>query len=243
MPTATNAVASSLQALTEQYRLITDNLANVSTPGFKRKRVSFGQTLADAVGLGEPAPATGQISAISAVDFSQGPLTRTDKALDLALEGTGFFTLQTVDGELYTRCGKFRVNAQRQLVDPAGRIVGGDGGAPIVLPPTASTLDVQVSRDGTVRAGGATVGRLGIVSFSDLSKLVPEGNGCFQALPDAGRQDAKVGVLQGFVEGSNVSAVEELVGLITVTRLYEANLKSISVQDEQMKTILQVAMS
>ena len=248
MSDAIDAVSSSLEALNEQYRSITDNLANANTPGFKRVRISFAQTLAEALagsaGSQEPAAGTGQVLANSAIDFSQGALTQTGRALDLALGNAGFFTLKTVDGELYTRCGKFHVNDQRQLVDAAGRIVGGSGGAPIVVPPTVSTMDIRVTREGDVRAGGRSIGRLEIVDFTDRSKLAPKGSDCFEALAGAGRRDAEVpAVRQGYLESSNVSVVEELVGLIMVTRLYEANIKSISVQDEQMKNLLEVAMS
>jgi len=245
MPDGVHPVSSSLQALAEQYRTITDNLANANTPGFKRQRVSFAQTLSQAVaGSTESTPPTGNISARSALDFSQGSLTQTGATLDLALEGKGFFVIKTLEGDLYTRCGKFRVDGQRQIVDPSGRIVAGTGGGPIVLPASRSTSDLHVSQNGTVHAGGAPVGRLEIVDFDDLSVLTQKSNGCFQAADGAEPQDAEAPcVRQGFVEGSNVSLVDELVGLITVTRLYEANVKSISVQDEQMKTILQVAMS
>ena len=178
------------------------------------------------------------------MDFSQGSLTQTGAALDLALQGRGFFVIKTLEGDLYTRCGKFRANGQRQIVDPSGRLVAGTGGGPIVLPASQSTSDVHVSQNGTIHAGDAPVGRLEIVDFDDLSLLTQKGNGCFEAAADAGRKEAEApSVRQGFVESSNVSLVDELVGLITVSRLYEANLKSISVQDEQMKTILEVAMS
>jgi len=245
MPSSIDAVSTSLEALTEQYRSITDNLANANTPGFKRMRVSFAQTLAEALaGAEEPAAGTGHVSANSAVDFSQGALTPTGRALDLALAGKGFFTLKTPDGERYTRCGKFHLNEQRQLVDTVGRIVGGTGGAPIVVPPTVSTMDIRVTREGDLRAGETSIGRLEIVDFADRSKLAPKGSDCFEALAGAGRGDAVAPtVRQGYLEGSNVSVVEELVGLIMVTRLYEANIKSISVQDEQMKNLLEVAMS
>ncbi|MGB2823922.1 MAG: flagellar hook-basal body protein [Phycisphaerae bacterium] len=248
MPSSIDAVSSSLEALTEQYRSITGNLANANTPGFKRTRVSFEQTLAEAVSGSasseQSGPATGQVSANGAIDFSQGAMTQTGRALDLALGGRGFFTLKTVDGELYTRSGKLHVNDQRQLVDSVGRIVGGSGGAPIVAPATVSTMDIRVTREGDVRAGGTSIGRLEIVDFDDLSKLAPRGSDCFEALEGAGRKDAVApAVRQRHLESSNVSVVEELVGLIMVTRLYEANIKSISVQDEQMKNILEVAMS
>ena len=247
MPTLPSATASSLEALTQEYRAITNNLANVNTPGFKRARTSFRQLL-DA--MSTPADASGEAQApggtvypVSAIDFSQGVLTRTGRSLDLALEGDGFFELETTEGPLYTRSGKFHVNAQRQLVDGAGRLVAGQAG-PISLPPGVPPGQVGVSRDGGIRAGGSEIGRPRIVRFDQPSELVPAGDGCFRAPAGVAATEATdVSVHQGYVESSNVSAVEELIGLITVTRLYQANVKMLTAQDESLERILDVAAS
>ena len=244
MGESASAIASSLTALTEQYRSITNNLANASTPGFKRTRTSFQQLLDGATGQGPVSSSTaGQVQQASAIDFTQGVPTPTGRALDAALEGEGFFVLETPDGPLYTRCGKFRGSGSGQLVDPMGRLVSGDGG-PISFPPTVGMSKIAISRDGTIRAGTQSLGKLRVVTFADPSQLTPVGQGCFRAPAGAEMREAEnVQVHQGFVESSNVSVVEELVGLITVTRMYEANLKSVQVQDESMKNLLNVAMS
>ena len=238
--------ASSLEALTEQYRAITNNLANVNTPGFKRTRTSFQQLLdqaAAAAAADESLPPQAEVTAISGVDFSQGALSHTGRALDLALGGEGFFVLETPDGPLYTRSGKFHVNVQRQLVDGAGRLVASQGG-PITIPPEVSPMAVLVSSDGVLHAGSEELGKLQVAQFEHPSELIPVGSGCFQAPDAAGRKEAEnFSVHQGSVESSNVSLVEELIGLITVTRLYQANIKSMTTQDQAMKQILDVALS
>jgi len=246
MPGNSNAIASGLDALTQQYRTITNNLANASTPGFKRTRTTFRQLLDGATARpGSPADAQAsrRIAPQNSLDFTQGMMTHTGRNLDVALDGEGFFVLDTPDGPLYTRCGKFRSNGEGQLVDPAGRLVAGDNG-PITVPPSVSAADVSIARDGRVSAGGQSLGKLRIVQFPDPAQLTPVGSGCFQAKASAEVKDAeKVGVQQGFYESSNVSVMEELVDLLTVTRLYEANIKSIAAQDEKGKQLLQVAMS
>jgi len=185
----------------------------------------------------------GTITAETSIDFSQGNLVRTDQPLDLALEGKGFFVVETPDGPVYTRAGTFHVNHLGRLVDAAGRGVAGEGG-PITVPNTVGFTETSVSPEGRVYAAGADIGKLRMVTFEDESALSSVGEGNYQAPTSAAPQPAtKATVHQGFREASNVNVVEALVGLITVTRLYEANIKAIASQDEQMKTILQAALS
>lgn len=230
---------SSLQALSDQYHAIAHNLANVNTAGYKRRCSSFLQLLQEAQALSDIALIVDQVS----IDFSQGALTCTGRALDLGLEGKGFFVLETPEGPLYSRSGVFRTNAEGQLVDSSGRTIAGEGG-PIVIPSTASTAAVGVSADGSISVAGQGVGKFRLVEFENEMDLVPVGGNCFRAPVDAVTTPAtNTAVRQGFQEASNVRVVGELVGLITVTRLYEANLKAIQTQDETLKNILQVAMA
>ena len=244
MADAIQATGWSLEALQRQFQAITHNLSNADTVGYKSRRASFARVLEP---LLQNNPATaglgGRIVGNISADLTQGALTRTGRALDLALDGEGFFVIETPEGPLYTRSGTFRANEQNQLVDAAGRTVAGDGGQ-IVIPNTVSTEKVHVSRDGTVSAGGQSIGKLRIVKFDDPGKLVPLNASCFRAPAGATPQaDEQAEVHQGYRETSNVNIVEEMVNLIMVTRMYEANLKTVTVQDERMKSILQVAMS
>ncbi len=235
--------STSIDALQHQYLVITHNLANASTAGFKRSQTVFEQVLASRLAA---AGASEEVQTHTAVDFTQGPLVQTGRSLDLALTGKGLFVVEdpaAPGGRLYTRNGVFRTNAARQLVDAAGRLVQGDAG-PIVLPDSVGIERVSVSREGQVSAGGQAIGKLQVVSFEDESVLQPVGASTFRAAADVQPAPATgFGVHQGFQEGSNVSTVEELVRLIMVTRLYEANIKTAKVQDERMANILRVAMS
>jgi flagellar basal body rod protein FlgG len=230
------AVSANMDALTEQYRTITQNIANANTSGYKRSVTSFASTLAAAQG-GASAP-SGQTQ----TDFTQGHLMQTGRNLDLALEGKGFFEVDTPQGVTYTRGGVFNLNPQGQLVDFAGNPVAGESG-PITVPRTAGANSLTVSATGDVSAGGQKLGKLKIVEFPSGTKLESLGNCCYRAPVGALTQPVtKTVVHQDCQEASNVSIVEEMVDLVKVTRMYEANAKTITTQDEGGKALLRVAM-
>ncbi|MBM4017745.1 MAG: flagellar hook basal-body protein [Planctomycetes bacterium] len=236
----TNVNAAGMGALGRQYEAIAHNLANASTPGYKRL---FCTLVGGAPGAaGGPGGAAAPILGESSVDFTQGAIVHTGRPLDLALHGKGFFVVETPQGERYTRNGTFQTSAQGQLVDSGGRTVAGDAG-PIVIPRTAGEAGVSVAADGRIQAGSTVLGKLRIVEFEKPEALVPAGEGSFRAPRTAAPLPAaKTTVQQGFQEASNVSVVNELVGLITVTRLYEANANIMNKRGEMAKTIIQVAM-
>ena len=243
-------ITSSLVALGDRYRGVAHNLANANTVGFKKRLSMFAEALAEqeksaGVALSPEsaaaAAAGGQIYETVAIDFTQGALTQTGRSLDVAIAGDGFFVVDSLQGPLYTRNGKFHANPAGQLVDSAGRVVQGEGGQ-ITIPAGTSPAQIQISDDGQVSANGQSLAKLRVVQFQDRSVLSPAGQSCFQAGGAEPVEATDYSVRQGFFESSNVSVVEELVDLITVTRLYEANLKSINSQDDRLKQILQVAM-
>jgi len=237
-------IASSIAALGQDFEVAAHNLANISTTGYKRLRSCFHSQLESLLaGMEQAAGATaGGVQSEISVDFSQGDLIRTGRPLDLAIEGPGFFIIETPEGPLYGRNGSFRTNANGQLVDAEGRTVAGEAG-PIVIPPAVSHLNVRISRDGTVSAGTSRLGRLRLVEFGDTSRLESVGGSCFRPTePTTPAAAVATTVHQGYQEASNVPAVRELIRLILISRLYEANIKSAQTVDEQMKYLLQVAM-
>ncbi len=231
------ATTSSLEALAEQYYTITHNLANTNTCGYKRYCTSFSQALAETMA----APgASDRVEGNTAIDFTQGALSQTGNQLDLSLVGKGFFVIETPEGPLYTRNGCFRRNSVGQLVNTSGQMVAGLGG-PIIIPHAAET---RVGADGTITVSGVVAGRIRVVDFDKYEGLTAAGGGCFRAPDTATLTSAPETVVrQGYQESSNVKIVDELVGLIAVTRLYQANLRSIQVQDDRMESILQVALA
>ena len=161
-------VSSGINALMEEYNVITHNLANISTVGYKRRCSEFLQSL-EAQQAGE-AESEGEVTFDEHFDFSQGNLVETGRPLDVALFGKGFFVIETAEGPRYTRNGTFHLNANGQMVNSDGRIVSGDAG-PIVVPPTVGLSQVYVSSDGTISAGGTSFGKFRLVDFGDNQDL------------------------------------------------------------------------
>jgi len=241
MSTNAGETAASVNVLIQEYYTITHNLANVSTVGYKRRFNEFVNALANRE---EQTGSEGgeEITPKGVIDFSQGGVQQTGRPLDFALYGMGFFVIETPEGALYTRNGVFHTNQQGQIVDCQGRLVGGQAG-PIVIPSGTALSELNVSEDGNVSIGGASVGKLRLVDFGEnQSQLVSVGGSCFQ--PPAGVLPAPAGetsVKQGYRESSNVNVVEELVKLIAVTRLYESNMKILTTQQKNSDSILSVA--
>ena len=236
-------VASSVDAVTRSYQTTTHNLANVSTHGYKRQLTQFISSLNAAMDLqGTSAQGNVRVTGQTAIDFSQGALDFTTRPLDLALEGDGFLVVETPEGPLYTRAGSLRLNADRQVVDVSGRLISGQTG-PITIPPAVDDSAITVAQDGTISAKGQPLGKLNLVTFGTKQGLLPAGSLCFSWSGKEPPEPATTcRVHQGYLEASNVNSVQEMVSLITASRLYEANLKTINAQDDKNKSLLSVAM-
>jgi flagellar basal-body rod protein FlgG len=180
----------------------------------------------------------------SVFDFAQGNMVETGRPLDFALFGKGFFVIETPEGPLYTRSGIFQTNQNGQIVDSEGRIAAGEAG-PISIPISVAHSQLNVSSDGSISSGDTVIGKFRLVDFGDNeNKLIPDGANCFR-MPDDTIVPAAaeyIVVKQGYQESSNVSMVDELVDMIMVTRLYEANMKSISAQSQTSSSLMGVAM-
>jgi flagellar basal-body rod protein FlgF len=236
-------LTTSIDALTRELEIITHNLANSSTAGFKRRCNAFTKALDTQQGSPDTY-SPGQIDLKSAIDFSQGSFTQTGNPLDFAIMGNGFFVVETPDGPLYTRNGSFQINNSGQLTDSAGRIVSGEAG-PITVPPTIGISQLAVAADGKITADGVNIGKLQIMDFKENeSKLIPAGANCF-LMPDKEVRPTpaeNITVKQGYQETSNVKVVDELVDMIMVSRLYEANMRYLSAEKENSSSIMNVAM-
>jgi flagellar basal body rod protein FlgG len=239
-------VKTSLDALTQEYETITHNLANVSTAGYKRRCNAFSKSLDEQMtGTGTETYSPGNIELNSSLDFSQGNFFETGRSLDFAISGKGFFVIETPNGPLYTRNGIFQRNQNGQIINPQGQIVAGEGG-PITIPSDVGVSQVSVSNDGSISAGGITIGKFQLVDFGDNeAKLVPTGDSCYR-MPDENIQPVAAEnsiVKQGRQELSNVKMIEELVDMIMVSRLYEANMKFIAARKEVASSITSAAMA
>jgi len=243
MSVITDQISTSLDALTKEYEIITHNLANVSTAGYKRRCNAFSKVI-EARLNNTQTYSPGSVELETSFDFSQGNIVKTDRKLDCALFGKGFFQVETPDGALYTRSGIFNIDPNGQIFDFQGRIVSGQAG-PITIPGNISTSQISVSSDGSISADGTNIGQFKLVDFGDdENKLAPVGGNCYQLTqPDIVPVPAEnVIVKQGCQEASNVQIIEELVDLIMVTRLYEANTDFLNAGKETTGNLISVAM-
>jgi flagellar basal-body rod protein FlgF len=235
-------VTSSITSLEQEFNAIAHNLANVNTVGYKRIVTSFSKAL-EAQQSGAAADSSEAELNLS-LDFSQGlSFIETGRSLDVALYGKGFFVVETPEGPLYTRNGSFKVNQNGQIVDSVGRVIAGEAG-PITIGADVPISQVNISNDGTVSANGQELGRFRLVDFGeDGDAIIPAGNSCFKAPEDVEPTAAEnVTVRQGYLESSNVKMVDELVSMIMVSRLYEANMKFVTANKEASNSLMNVAM-
>lgn len=229
-------VALSRQSgLLKDMQVIANNIANMSTTGFRREGAIFAE-IVDRLAV-EGGSASQTAARVRATDFAQGALSATGGDLDLAIEGDGFFVIETPNGEALTRAGSFARNPDGELVTNDGARVLGEGGAPLFLPPAASK--VLVATDGTISADGQPVGRIGVVTVEDPSTLTRRDGGLFTAnAPTIPAETAAV--FQGFLEGSNVDPIREISRMIEVQRAYELGQRFLDKEDERARQAIRV---
>ncbi len=207
--------------LRRELDVIANNIANADTSGFK---VEDTLTKTEA----KAAPRTPQSDAIKFViddgvarNFSQGGMTQTSSPLDLAIEGQGFFTINTPAGPRYTRDGRFTLDPTGRLTTQAGAAVAGAGGAEIVVDPLRGP--VTIAKDGTVSQGINIVGKVEVSRFDDLGSLRKDGDNLFRNVSNQTAQPAPdARVHQGMLESSNVKTIEQVTRLIEVNRAYDS---------------------
>jgi flagellar basal-body rod protein FlgF len=214
------AACAGLRAQTQALELIASNVANINTAGYRGQQPLFTSWLASASGeLTNPlnyAINNFNVLGGSRTDLSAGSLERTGNPLDLGIEGSGFFVVQTEAGPLYTRNGNFQASPRGQLTTAAGELVLGEQG-PITLP----AGPVSISADGTLSVNGAVAGRLRMVEFVPGALVEPVGNSHYSAPASATRAAVSSYMRQGTLESSNINAVSSVVDLITVQRRAE----------------------
>jgi len=227
------AACTGLMSRTQSLETIANNLANVSTAGFRASHNVFSSVLATTSDSGlsvlnQDANDYGVLSGTQ-LDSTQGALVPTGNALDFAMEGPGYFAVQTASGTVYTRGGNFRVSPQRQLITAAGDPVLGDNG-----PITVAGEPVSVSSDGTISANGAISGRLALVEFAPNVEIQSAG-GTYYSVPTGSAVAAKSSaVRQGMLESSNVNPITSVVELITAQREVETMRRVLTMFSTEM---------
>jgi flagellar basal-body rod protein FlgG len=252
------SAATGMEAQQLNLNTISNNLANVNTPGFKRSKIEFQDMLyqkprsagAEAGG-GNLVPTgieigNGSRVAATAKVFTQGQVTATGEKLDIAIQGDGFLEVQRPDGtSAYTRDGSLKLS-------PGGQITTSDG-LPVLngfqAVPTGTT-NINISDNGEVTyqgANGSQTFRITLTRFANPSGLGSLGGNLYEETPASGTpetgspgEEGFGSVLQGYTETSNVNIVEEMVNLIIAQRAYEINSKSIQTSDEMLQNIAQM---
>jgi flagellar basal-body rod protein FlgF len=227
------AACTALISRTEALDTIANNLANASTVGYRSQQNVFSSILQNAGGaagspLGQAVNDFGILSG-TMVDQSQGALQKTGNNLDVAIQGSGFFVVQTASGPMYTRNGGFQLSSKGQLQTETGDPVLGQGG-PITLPPG----DVSISTNGTISSKGAVVARLKLVQFKPGTNLTGVGQNYYSAPAQSETDDTDSTVKQGMLESSNVNPVSSMVELITAQRAAEMMQKALTMYNSEM---------
>ncbi len=210
---------SQLLSLQRQMDVTANNIANMSTPGFKTEGVLFIDQVNKAAST--PQEALTQAENFGTYrDFSAGSLTPTYNDLDFAIQGEGYFTVQTPDGTRYTRDGSFSLNDKGEIVTRSGAQLMGDGG-PIVVP--ADAHKIHLNADGSIGTDKGPLGKVKIVSFEDEQKLKALGGNLFDGGAAGEKPADKPHLEQGMIEASNVNPIVEMNKMINILRAYESS--------------------
>ena len=218
--------------------VVANNIANMNTTGYKGERMMFVEHLVKSKGgeriLGDKVSYVRDIATMR--DLSDGPLEQTGNPLDVAIDGDGYFVVQTDAGNRYTRNGRFQLDEGGQMVTAAGHPVLSDGGQPFFFAP--GDTRISIGSDGTVSTQNGDVGKLSIVNFENQHQLRP-GAGSLYATEAAPQPVDRPSVVQGMLEGSNVQPVVEMSRMIHVHRTYEGVRGFLEKEDERMKKMIQ----
>jgi len=229
-----NDIAGVASVKVNQLDLVSNNIANATTPGYKTEHMtaSFGDNVSDPTNIDVP-----QISTSAYVDFSQGVIEKTGNTLDVALQGEGFFEVETPTGPAYTRAGNFTINQNGTLIDKLGHPVKGESGRIVI-----NGEDIQIAPNGVVKVDGVEVATLKVVAFEDPNKLKRTANGLFVNTGQASSKklDEK-NVQSGYLEMSNASVMKEMVQMIDIQRSFELYQKAIlTVSDQDRLSVSRV---
>lgn len=220
--------------LMREMQLIANNIANASTAGFRREGVVFSEYVRRL----DDAPSLSMAHASARhVDLTPGETEMTGATFDFAIEGNGFFLVETPQGNRLTRAGMFSASSEGLLVSPDGHRLLDQGGAPVFVPPDVD--QVMLSSDGTLSAGGEPIAQIGLWQPAADGDLQHEGGTLFrttqgEVLLDDGR------MVQGRIEASNVNPMSELARMVEVQRAYEAGQSFLDREDDRLRTVIQV---
>ena len=222
--------------LMREMQVVANNIANAATTGFRQEGVVFSEYVQGIEGGASLSMGQGHGRKTS---FEQGTLTQTGGTFDFAIEGDGYFLIDTPEGERLTRAGSFTPNGEGDLVTHDGFRVLDAGGAPVFVPPDARTI--AVSPDGTISADGGLVGQIALVVPTNPAGMVRQSGVLFSA--DDGFDPSETAkMVQGFVETSNVNSIGQLARMIEIQRAYEMGQSFLDSEDERVRRAMDAMM-
>lgn len=225
---------SSQVALEAKMATVSNNIANMSTPGYRAQNLVFHEFVSEQRRMKEDVSLVYDYGQYEVMD--PGPIKLTGNPLDVALVGPGFMGVQTPEGVQYTRAGNFSLNANGEIVTSRGQLVADQGGGTITVPPDAKYITID--EKGVVSTDQGAVGNLMMVEFEDYQQMKPAGNGNYTT-EQAPLPAQETRMLQGKVEGSNVQAVVEMTRMIDVLREYQSTQRMMQNEHERLRTAIQ----
>jgi flagellar basal-body rod protein FlgF len=232
MEAAGYATLTRQSGLLREMQIVANNIANAATTGYRAEGLVFSEFVRRTEGGPSLSMARGNIALRST---AQGPLARTGGALDLAIEGDGFFLVETPDGNRLTRAGAFALSASGDLVTADGFRVLDAGGAPVFVPPDID--EPGLAPDGTLSGDGRPLAQIGLYRPAGDGTLIRAGGNLLEA--PAGTEPVIAGrILQGFLEGSNVEPITQIARLIEVQRAYEMGQSFLETENERVRDAL-----
>ncbi|RBW61190.1 flagellar hook-basal body complex protein [Ruegeria sp. A3M17] len=222
--------------LMNEMRLVANNIANANTTGYRAQGLVFSEFVRDMPGNPSLSMSRAEVRNTS---LQQGVLTETGGQFDFAIEGDGFFMVETPAGNRLTRAGAFSSSADGDLVTMDGHRVLDSNGAPVFIPPDAASIDV--GSDGTLSVDGQLLGQIGVYRVSDPNSLMREGSTQFRAEGDIETVEEPL-VIHRFLEGSNVNAIAQVSRMVEIQRAYELGQSFLEAEDERVRGALKALM-
>lgn len=226
METTAYVALSRQMVLQRNMDIVANNIANMTSTGFKAEAMLLEPVIADA-GDRQRLAFVQDVAVVR--DLAPGSMTATDNPFDLAIEGPGYFTIETADGVRYGRGGQFRLNELGELATVAGDPVLDDGGGALLIPPEAGAP--AISADGTISTADGVIGRIDVVTFADEQALRKVGEGLYRT-DQAPQPATEARIVQGMLESSNVRPIVEMTEMMSIVRAYQGTQRLLEMHHE-----------
>lgn len=226
---------SQQMALKEQMDITANNMANMNTPGFKAQSMMFLEYLNKPKGEGDTVRQV--LDYASYRDLSGGALIQTHNDLDFAIQGDGYFVVETPEGPRYTRTGSFSLNEKREIVNKSGYRLLNESNNPIVV--QADATHITLTPEGTLTSDKGEIGRVQIVDFENPQEMTEIGENLYDAVNLAKKTVENPQLSQGMLEGSNVNAIVEMNRMVEILRMYQSVQRMLQNDHDRIRGAIQ----